>query len=74
MPRYNTTAPQENGAAFVLHDHENFLWTKKCLLPYISVICHYLTLPIYIITLKNSFSKGVVYKVEREKRAVFCRR
>lgn len=22
MPRYNTTVPQENGAAFVLHDHE----------------------------------------------------
>lgn len=70
MPRYNATAPQQNGAAFVLHDHENFLWTKKCLLPYISVICHYLTLP----TLTTSFSKGVVYKVEREKRAVFGRR
>lgn len=70
MPRYNATAPQQNGAAFVLHDHENVLWTKKCLLPYISVICHYLTLP----TLTTSFSKGVVYKVEREKRAVFGRR
>ena len=83
MPRYNATAPQQNGAAFVLHDHENFLWTKKCLLPYISVICRYLTLPIYyyhphdLLFQRGSFiklnGKSGPYLAEGDASGCFCK-